>query len=125
MGSEIEDIEKLSILGMVLFSSRQLKPILGLTLDIKIGGESFIGEVFYYDSQNKLMILREKFGDGESFNLRYINSTTIDELKIVAKGSLAKLETELSEIDFQSILSQEGKNMEYLKKKSMIDDPQV
>jgi hypothetical protein len=71
------------------------------------------------------LILRENFAGGDSFNLRYVNCVAVNELRIVAKSSLEKIDTDLSKINYQELLNAEKKNMELIKKKTLIEDENV
>lgn len=52
MSAEIEELEKLSVLGR--------SALLGLKLNITVDDESFIGEVYFYDEEKNLLILRRR-----------------------------------------------------------------
>lgn len=73
------------------------------------------------------MVVKENFVGGESFNLRYVNAAYVDELKIVSKSNLNKDKAvcDLDKVNYQELWNQGEKNLDMIKKKTLIKDEKI
>merc|ERR1712032_138947 len=104
MEESVQNLEKLSVLG--------------LRLRVKMESSSFIGDVFYYQKDTKLLILKESFHDNKKFNFRFINTNEITSINVISSKSIDEIETDTMELDFAQILKNE-------KNKKVVSDQKI
>ena len=57
-------------------------------MNIQVDEEHVIGDVFYYSEEKKLLVLKEQFEGTDKFDLRFINTDSITNIKIVSRKNL-------------------------------------
>eukprot|EP01017_Pseudomicrothorax_dubius_P006997 TRINITY_DN1210_c0_g1_i19.p1 TRINITY_DN1210_c0_g1~~TRINITY_DN1210_c0_g1_i19.p1 ORF type:complete len:112 (-),score=23.85 TRINITY_DN1210_c0_g1_i19:421-756(-) len=70
--------------GMDYLRSYEQLAALGLTLSVKtVTEDSFIGEVFYFDLESRILILKLTIADSNKYDYIYLNTDKIKEYKIL------------------------------------------
>jgi len=93
--NQLESFEKLALLG--------------ITLSVKtINGDLFTGELFYYNQDSKVLILKEKIHESNKYNYRYLNTACLTEFKLLELRDINQVDFDLQDIDFEEILKRES-----------------